>query len=89
MKREPHPLADEILGMRGKKSFGLIAKELGVTRNVVAGVCFRHDYPCEVRVRAGHKGRGGGNKIGTGRKGGPRRYAKRTLPGAYPNTSTL
>jgi len=35
----------KILAMRGKKSFALIAKELGISRNVVAGVCFRADHP--------------------------------------------
>lgn len=55
----PHPLEQKILAMRGQKSYGLIALELGITRNVVAGVIFRHKYPRTVRVRAGHKGRGG------------------------------
>lgn len=45
-----------ILAMRGKKSMGLIAKELGLTRNVVAGVFFRADHPPQERIpsRAGH-----------------------------------
>lgn len=47
-----HSLSGKILKMRGKKSFGLIAKELGVSRNVVAGVRHRADYPGDKR-RAG------------------------------------
>lgn len=38
-------LRARILRMRGKKSYGLIAEELGVTRNVVAGVLFRQRHP--------------------------------------------
>lgn len=36
--RLPHPLTEKIMKLHGKKSYGLIAKELGITRNVVAGV---------------------------------------------------
>jgi hypothetical protein len=60
--------AAEILRWRGKKSFGLIAKEFGVTRNVVAGIFFRADHP-------------GCKKIGTGRYVTPSsRWARKRLP---------
>lgn len=65
----------KILALRGQKSFGLIAKELGITRNVVAGVVFRHDWPPDLRIRS--PGSHGANKIGTGNRRGP--DAKRTL----------
>jgi DNA invertase Pin-like site-specific DNA recombinase len=51
----------KILKMRHRKSYGLIAKELGISRNIVAGVCFRADWPAEIRVN---------NKSGTGYKSG-------------------
>lgn len=35
----------EALKLRGKKSTGLIARELGVTRGVVAGIFFRQSHP--------------------------------------------
>lgn len=63
-----------ILALYGKKSFDLIAEELGTTRNVVAGAVFRARHPAAVRYRAS----GACNKIGTGHHGcGP--YAARTL----------
>lgn len=54
----------KILKLRGKKSMGLIALEMGVTRNAVAGVFFRADWPVEARIpsEGGHSP----NKIGTG-----------------------
>jgi hypothetical protein len=66
-------LKTEILRWRGKKSYGLIAKELGTTRNVVAGVCFRAD----------HSGR---KSIGTGQYSTPSsRWARKRLrPGPIP-----
>lgn len=61
-------LKAEILQWRGKKSYGLIAKELGTTRNVVAGVFFRADHP---KQRA----------IGTGRYvTPPSRWPRKKLP---------
>jgi len=41
---------EKIIAMRGTKSYGVIAKELGVTRATVAGVIFRHDWPKEKRI---------------------------------------
>lgn len=63
MKTTPHPLAKKVLKLRGQKSFGLIAKELDVSRNVVAGICFRADYPVEVRLAVSG---GFHNKLGIG-----------------------
>jgi len=72
-KGKPHPLTEQILALRGKKSHGVIAKELGVTRNVVAGVCFRADHP-------------GKKKIGSTRVNIPSsRWAKERLP-IWPET---
>lgn len=65
----------KIIALYGKKSFGLIAKELGITRSVVAGVVFRNNYPAEVRASTPQGCR---NKIGTGHHGG-RTYARKTL----------
>lgn len=77
-----HPLADKILALRGKKSFGLIARKLGVSRNIVAGVMFRAAWPVGTRVPSpGY--RYGGNKSGTGHHGGGR-YARELLPTAAP-----
>jgi hypothetical protein len=69
----------KILSLRGKKSFGLIAKELGISRHAVAGVCFRADWPEKLRKRSPN-GKGGRNKAGTGHHGGGR-YAQQTLCG--------
>ena len=41
---------EQIIALRGRKSYGLIAKELGITRATVAGVIFRHDWPKEKRI---------------------------------------
>jgi hypothetical protein len=68
----------KILKLRGQKSYGLIAKELGITKSTVAGVCFRADWPPEKRVSAPGDDRK--NRSGTGRKGGHRPFAKQTLP---------
>lgn len=68
----------KILRLRGKKSFGLIAKDLGLTRNIVAGVCFRHDHPPELRFRSPNSH--GCNKIGTGYTGRGK-DPKKMLPG--------
>lgn len=47
-------LRNKILRMRGKKSYGLIAEELGISRNSVAGVMFRAAHP---GVRQTNQGR--------------------------------
>ncbi len=70
-------LISKVLSLRGEMSFGLIAKKLGVSRNVVAGICFRVDWPHSSRVRSPNAR--SGNKSGTGRRP-PRQYANRTLP---------
>lgn len=72
----------KILRLRGKKSFGLIAKELGITRNVVAGVMFRDNWPIELRVSA--PGERFKNRSGTGRRGGGHPHADKTLPMGRP-----
>lgn len=70
----------QILALCGAKSFGLIAKKLGISRNVVAGVIFRATYPVAVRYASSNGGRS--NKIGTGHHGrGP--YAAQTLLDAW------
>lgn len=71
-----------IIALYGKKSFGLIAKELGISRNVVAGVIFRHNYPPGHRVCSPKSG-GSPNKIGEGYSGNGR-YAAQTLPNSPP-----
>lgn len=62
-----------ILALRGTMSFSLIGEALGLTRDVVAGVVWRADYPVEVRRRHSACGK----KIGTGHSG-PGRYPRRT-----------
>jgi hypothetical protein len=53
-----------ILAVKGKKSFGLIALDLGITRNIVAGVCFRASHPFSEMVSCtGARQR---TKLGTG-----------------------
>jgi hypothetical protein len=68
----------KILALYGKKSFGLIARELGITRNIVAGTVFRSQYPSKVRVSSPNGSR---NKIGVGHHG-PGCYARKTLRGS-------
>lgn len=77
MKRKlQHETRDAlIMAMRGRKSYGLIAKELGVTRSTVAGVCFRADYPLETRYASS----GRHNQIRVGNNGGPGQFAPLTL----------
>lgn len=55
-----------ILKLRGAKSFTVIAAELGLTRNVVAGVMFRARHPANTRYSSSHGRR---NKTGTGHHG--------------------
>lgn len=64
----------EILALKGQKSFTLIAEELDLTRNVVAGVFFRDRWPAEIRYGSPTAR----NKIGTGHQG-PGTYAEQTL----------
>ena len=72
--RNPH--AKRILSLRGKMSFAMIAARLGVSRNAVAGVCWRADWSGEnlMRERSGRAG----PKSGTGHHG-PGKDPKRTL----------
>lgn len=71
-----------ILALYGKKSFGLIAKELGISRNTVAGVVFRYNYPPRHRVCSKNSG-GSPNMVGNGRRPDGR-YAAKTLPNCPP-----
>lgn len=50
-----HPLAETVLALRGQKSFGLIAKDLGVSRNVVAGIVFRTVHPKTKSIGTGYR----------------------------------
>lgn len=47
-----------ILALYGKKSFALIALELDIERNIVAGVVFRANHPAGTRDGIGRHGRG-------------------------------
>lgn len=69
----------EIMSLYGKLSFALIAKKVGVTRNVVAGVVFRHRHPYSARISSPD---GVHNKIGGGHHGHGV-YAKKCLPGTH------
>ena len=55
-----------ILSMRGKKSYTEIADELGISRSVVAGVCWRADWPYGERIGSP---KGHNNKCGLGHHG--------------------
>lgn len=68
---------EKILSLKGTKSYGMIAKELGIKREVVAGVIFRDKHPVEKRVRSPN-GKSP-NQIGTGRRGGKQVPAENTL----------
>lgn len=48
----------KILYLRPHMSFSMIAERLGVSRSIVAGVCFRADWPP-------------GHRLGLGRRRGP------------------
>lgn len=56
---------ERILALRGTMSFGLIARKLNISRNVVAGVCWRADWPHKLRRAKSPHGKSY-NKIGTG-----------------------
>lgn len=68
-----------ILELAGKKSFGVIARELRISRHAVAGVVWRAKWPAETRVYAPF-GTGGG-KCGNGRMGGRQTPAPETVWG--------
>jgi hypothetical protein len=57
--------------MRGRKSFGVIARELGISRNVVAGVCFRADYDRNNGDMVASPASHAPNMLGTGYRSGP------------------
>lgn len=63
----------KILALRGSKSFSLIGAELGISRAVVAGVCFRFDHDRPDMVKSPQSS--GANKIGRGAHGGAHEYA--------------
>jgi hypothetical protein len=67
---------EKILALRGKKSFTLIAREFGITRNAVAGVMWRADWQPAERVAcpSGFK-----TKCGLGHHGGGK-WASERLP---------
>lgn len=76
-ERNGEAMHEQILALRGIKSYGLIAAEFGLTRNQVAGIMFRAKWPPEKRVPSP---RGlTGNKIGHGYRRGP--WARHTLHG--------
>lgn len=79
--RKPHPLAPKALALRGRKSMGLIGKELGVTRNVIAGIFFRADHPREECIAR----TGDHRMIGTGHgpPAPPYRWPKKRLPSRW------
>lgn len=70
----------KILSLRGKKSFSLIAEELGITRNVVAGVMWRANWPPASRVKSPNGQ--SKNKCGMGRHG-PGPYAHEIITDQY------
>ena len=67
---------EKILKMAGKKSYGLIAKELGISRNIVSAVIFRSKNPPDKRICSP-------NSHSPNKNGNPRRgcgvYALQTL----------
>lgn len=66
---------EKILALRGKLSFGLIAKQLDISRNIVAGVCFRADHRITLKIR---RAQGFGSTNGRGRGSRGRPYAEIT-----------
>lgn len=59
---------EQILALRGIFSYSLIAERFGISRNVVAGIMWRADWPPEKRIPS-PRGKAG-NKCGLGRHGG-------------------
>lgn len=47
-------------------SYSVIAEMMGMTRNAVAGIVFRHRHPIETRVASNGRAVYDRNKIGTG-----------------------
>lgn len=76
---EYEELRKKALKLRGKKSMGLIARELDVTRNVVAGMFFRNSHPGEKKTGAGRGGRGSRAKECIRIGGKPGRVARRSI----------
>jgi len=70
------------LRMRGDKSMGLIARELGVSRNVIAGLFFREDHPGQRMTGSGHRGNSTPAKQVISRGGKRGRRAPRTTRAA-------
>jgi len=62
----------KIISLIGKKSQGLIAKQMGLKVNIVAGVIWRHKNPPEKRI---HNGNGRGYHGGVPSS----KYAQETL----------
>jgi len=58
---------EQILAMRGKLSFSLIAEHFGISRNAVAGIMWRANWPPEKRVCSPRSK--SPNKCGIGRHG--------------------
>jgi hypothetical protein len=78
-------LRKRILALAGKKSYGLIARQLGISRNAVGGVIWRARVPRKTRASSPN---GRHNKLGTGYRTGP--MAPKCLPRAvFVSTSRL
>jgi len=67
-------MREQILALRGIFSYSLIAKRFGITRNAVAGIMWRADWPAGKRTRSKS---GDLNACGMGRHGGGQ-YARHT-----------
>ncbi len=63
-----------ILSLRGVKSYNLIAAQLGISRNAVAGVMWREKWSKDLRKKIDKRH----NRSGTGRHG-PGKYADLTI----------
>ena len=61
-------LREQVLARRGKKSYGRIGQELGITRNAVAGIMFRTLHAGRDLKREGRSGA----KLGSGYRMGNR-----------------
>ena len=66
-----------ILAMAGHKSYGLIAKELDVSRGVVAGIIWRDRWPTSRRIKSPNSD--APNKCGIGHRGGRKKPAPQNL----------
>lgn len=56
--RFKHPLAHEAIRLAIKLSYALVAEQLGLTREQVAGFCWRHQMSGRRRSPRGHHGGG-------------------------------